>query len=65
ITDVVDFDFQRVKNFIHSLSKNLIHEGLAKNIVGYKLFIDTERLEIENISIHKDKVYVRLATLLS
>ncbi|MEM2089065.1 MAG: hypothetical protein QXO47_05850 [Thermoproteota archaeon] len=65
ITDVVDFDFQRVKNFIHSLSKNLIQEGLAKHIVGYKLFIDTDRLEIENISIHKDKVYVRLATLLS
>lgn len=65
ITDVVDFDFQRVKNFIHSLSKNLIYEGLAKHIVGYKLFIDIERLEIESISTYKDKVYVRLATLLS
>jgi hypothetical protein len=38
----------------------LIKEGLVKCVVGYKLFED-----IEEISIHKDKVYVRLTTLLS
>lgn len=65
IADVVDFDFQRLKNFTRSLSEKLIYEGLARHIVGYKLFVDIERLEIESISIHEDKVYVRLATLLS
>jgi hypothetical protein len=50
--------FTRLKNFIHSLSEELIKEGLAKSTVGFKLYEDVEKLKIEDIDVEDDEVYV-------
>jgi len=46
IVDATDSDFTRLQNFIHSVNARLIKEGLAKSIVGFKLYEDVEKLKI-------------------
>lgn len=60
IVDATDSDFTRLRNFIHSVNKGLIKEGLAKSIVGFKLYEDVEKLKIYDINIEGDEVYVWL-----
>lgn len=60
IGDATDSYFKRLRNFLHSMNKGLIEEGLAKNIVGFKLTEDVEKLIIDDIDVEGDEVYVWL-----
>lgn len=60
IVDATDSDFKRLRNFLRSVNKGLIKEGLAKSIVGFKLTEDVEKLKIEDTNVEGDKVYVWL-----
>lgn len=60
IVDATDSDFTRLKNFIHSLNKALIKEGVTKRVVGFKLYEDVEKLKIYDVDVEGDEVYVWL-----
>lgn len=60
IIDAVDLSLQKVKDFIDSLGKGLTDRGLVRCITGYKLLGDVEDLEIEDIYVSDDEIYVEL-----
>ncbi|MEM3660058.1 MAG: hypothetical protein QXU11_06560 [Thermoproteota archaeon] len=59
---VSHFNFGEMLKFVQSLSEDLIKSKLAKRILGYKLLLDIDRLEISDIDVTEDEVLVDLAT---
>jgi hypothetical protein len=49
-----------VLRFIQFLSEDLIKSKLAKRILGYKLLLDIDRLEISDVDVTGDEVLVDL-----
>jgi hypothetical protein len=55
------FNFNEMLRFIQSLSEDLIKSKLANRIIGYKLLLDVDRLEISDVDVTEDEVLVDLA----
>lgn len=58
--DAHNLSLQKVKRFIDSLNKSLIEEKVAKCVVGFKLLVDPEDYEIEDIYVSNNEIYVEL-----
>ncbi|MBO3832175.1 MAG: hypothetical protein FGF51_02145 [Candidatus Brockarchaeota archaeon] len=60
LIEVVHHFFSNIKGFLDSLTNKLIKEGLAERILGYKLNVSVENLEIEDVEAWEDEVHVWL-----
>ncbi|MBO3802801.1 MAG: hypothetical protein JTT11_02840 [Candidatus Brockarchaeota archaeon] len=58
---VSHFNFDEMLEFVQSLSKDSIESKLARRILGYKLSLDIDKLEISDIDVTEDEVLVDLA----
>jgi hypothetical protein len=58
VIELIHEDFDKIKDLLNNLSEELIKEGLAERILGYKLGRSTEDLKVGDIDILEDEVLV-------
>jgi hypothetical protein len=60
LIEVIHHFFSNIKEFLDSLTDRLIKEGLAERVLGYKLNVSVDDLEIDDVEILEDEVHVWL-----
>lgn len=58
VIELVHEDFDKIKDLLNNLSEELIKEGLAERILGYKLGRSIEDLKVGDVDIWGDEVLV-------
>ena len=58
VIELIREDFDKIKDLLNNLSEELIKEGLAERVLGYKLGRSTEDLKVGDIDILEDEVLV-------
>ncbi|MEM2920838.1 MAG: hypothetical protein QXF26_00800 [Candidatus Bathyarchaeia archaeon] len=61
VLEIVHCDYSTIKSLLDSLSRALVEEGLATRILGYKLGRGVDELEVLDVDVHGDEVWVWLA----
>ncbi|MEM2088667.1 MAG: hypothetical protein QXF52_08405 [Thermoproteota archaeon] len=61
IVEISDYNFERGAKILHMLTNKLIRQGIATDILGYELWDNLDRLEIEEVYTEAEKVCLTLA----
>jgi len=61
IVEITAYDFQHGVGLFSMLNQRLIEKEIAAEVVGYELGGDLEKLEIDDIYVENEKVYLMLA----
>lgn len=60
VVEVIHHFFSNIKEFLDSFTNKLIGDGLAERVLGYKLDICVDDLEIEDVEAQNDEAVVLL-----
>lgn len=60
VVELIHEDFEKIKDFLDRLSRELIEISLVKEIIGYKLGRSVEELNVGDVDIWEDEVLVWL-----
>ncbi|MEM2940276.1 MAG: hypothetical protein QW304_01815 [Thermoproteota archaeon] len=60
VMELIHEDFDKIRNLLNSLSEELIENGLAKRVLGYKLGRSVDELKVGDIDFWEEEVLVWL-----